>query len=131
MTAPGGGGVIALSVASTCDDASRFRRSSIAGAHLGLAPKRYESGEVTRKVRVSKRGDELTRTHQYEAANVILTRQIGFSSLNAWGLKIAKGAGFKGAGSKKAKVAVARKLAVILHGMCKTKEPFRYADAPA
>ncbi|MGX9575344.1 transposase [Mesorhizobium sp. f-mel] len=126
MTAPGGGGVIALSVASTCDDASRFRRSSIAGAHLGLAPKRYESGEVTRKVRVSKRGDELTRTHQYEAANVILTRQIGFSSLNAWGLKIAKGAG-----SKKAKVAVARKLAVILHGMCKTKEPFRYADAPA
>ncbi|WP_156938265.1 transposase [Mesorhizobium sp. WSM3626] len=99
----------------------RFRRSSIAGAHLGLASKRYESGVVTRKVRVSKPGDELTRTLQYEASNVILTRQIGFSSLN----------GFKGAGSKKAKVAVARNFAVILHGMCKTKEPFRYADAAA
>ncbi|WP_292255490.1 hypothetical protein [Mesorhizobium sp.] len=57
---------------------------------------------------------------------MILTRQVGFSSLKAWGLRIAKGAGFK-----KAKVAVARKLAVILHAMWKTKEPFRYAAAAA
>jgi len=125
MTAPGVGAVIALSVASTYDDASRFRRSSSAGAYLGLTPRRYQSGEVSRNGRVSKRGDKLTRTHLYEAANVILTRQVGFSSLKAWGLRIAKGAGFK-----KAKVAVARKLAVVLHAMWKTNEPFRYA-APA
>jgi transposase len=122
MTAPGVGAVIALSVASTYDDPSRFRRSASAGAYLGLTPRRYESGEISRNGRVSKRGDKLTRTHLYEAANVILTRQVGFSSLKAWGLRIAKGAGFK-----KAKVAVARKLAVILHAMWKTNEPFRYA----
>jgi transposase len=120
MTAPGVGAVTALSVAAAYDDASRFRRSSSAGAYLGLTPRRYESGEVSRNGRISKRGDKLTRTHLYEAANVILTRQTGFSSLKAWGLRIAKGAGFK-----KAKVAVARKLAVILHAMWKTNEPFR------
>ncbi|WP_292415111.1 transposase [Mesorhizobium sp.] len=125
MTAPDVGAVIALSVASTYGDASRFRRSSSAGAYLGLTPRRYESGDVSRNGHVSKRGDRLTRTHLYEAANVILTRQVGFSSLKAWGLRIAKGAGFK-----KAKVALARKLAVILHAMWKTNEPFRYA-APA
>lgn len=123
MTAPGVGAVIALSVASTYDDASRFRRSSSAGA---FTPRRYESGEISRNGRISKRGDKLTRTHLYEAANVILTRQTGFSSLKAWGLRIAKGAGFK-----KAKVAVARKLAVILHAMWKTNEPFRHAAAAA
>lgn len=66
------------------------------------------------------------KTDRHEAANVILTRQVGFSSLKAWGLRIAKDAGFK-----KAKVAVARKLAVILHAMWKTNEPFRYAAAAA
>jgi len=108
MTAPGVGAVTALSVAAAYDDASRFRRSSSAGAYLGLTP----VSEVSSNGRISKRGDKLTRTHLYEAANVILTRQTGFSSLKAWGLRIAKGAGFK-----KAKVAVARKLAVILHAM--------------
>jgi transposase len=71
MTTPGLGDVIALSVASTYNDASRFRRSS-----SGLTPMRYESGEVSRSGRVSMRGDKLTRTHLYEAANVVLTRQI-------------------------------------------------------
>jgi transposase len=124
MTAPGVGAVIALSVASTYDDAFRFRRSSSVGAYLGLTPRRYESGEISRNGRISKRGDKLTRTYLYEAANVILTRQTGFSSLKAWGLRIAKGAGLK-----KAKVAVARKLAVILHAMWKTNEPFRHVAA--
>ncbi len=120
MTAPGVGAVIALSVASTYDDASADPPAP--EAYLGLTPRRYESGEVSRNGHVSKHGDRLTRTHLYEAANVILTRQVGFSSLKAWGLRIAKGAGFK-----KAKVAVARKLAVIFHAMWKTNEPFRYA----
>lgn len=126
MSAPGVGAVIALSVASTYDDCSRFRHSSSAGAYLGLTPRRYESGEISRNGRISKRGDKLTRTHLYEAANVILTRQTVFSSLKVWGLRIAKAAGFK-----KAKVAVARKLAVILHAMWKTNEPFRYTTAEA
>lgn len=60
MIAPGVGAVIALSVASTYRDASRFRRSSSAGAYLGLTPRRYESGEVSRNGRVSKRGDKMT-----------------------------------------------------------------------
>lgn len=124
MTAPGVGAVIALSVASAYDDASRFRRSSSAGAYLGLTPRRYESGEISRNGRISKRGDQLTRTHLYEAANVILTRQVSFSSLKAWGLRIARSSGFK-----KAKVAVARKLAVVLHAMWKTNKPFRYTAA--
>lgn len=126
MTAPGVGAVTALSVASAFDDASRFSRSSSAGAYLGLTPRRYESGEVSRNGHISKRGNKLTRTHLYEAANVILTRQIAFSSLKAWGLRIAKSGGFK-----KAKVAVARKLAVILHAMWKTGQPFRFAAAVA
>lgn len=126
MTAPGVGAVTALSVASAYDDASRFRRSSSVGAYLGLAPRRYESGEVSRNGRISKRGSKLTRTHLYEAANVILTREVAFSSLKAWGLRIAKASGFK-----KAKVAVARKLAVILHAMWKTDKPFRFAAAAA
>ncbi len=118
--------MIALSLASTYDDASRFRRSSSAGAYLGLTPRRYESGEVSRNGRVSKRGDKLMRTHLYEAANVIQTRQVGFSSLKAWDLQITNGAGFK-----KAKVAVARKLAVILQAMWKSNEPFHYAASAA
>ena len=85
MTAPGVGAVIALSVVSAYDDASRFRRSSSAGAYLGLVPRRYESGEVSWNAGISKRGNKLTRTHLYEAANVILTRGIAFSSLKAWG----------------------------------------------
>ena len=75
-------------------------------------PRRYESGKISRNGRVSKRGDKLTPTHRDEAANVILTPQIGFSSMKGWGLRIAKGAGFR-----KAKVAAARKLAVILHAI--------------
>lgn len=95
MTAPDVGAVTALSVAATYDDASRFPRSSSAGAYLGLTSRRYESGEVSRNGRISKRGNKLTRTHLYEAAKAILTQQTGISSLKAWGLRIAKGAGFK------------------------------------
>jgi transposase len=124
MTAPGVGAVIGLSVASAYDDASRFGRSSSVGAYFGLTPRRYESGEVSRNGRISKRANKLTRTHLDEAANVIPTREVAFSSRKAWGLRLAKSAGFK-----KAKVAVARKLAVILHAMWKTNTPFRYAAA--
>jgi transposase len=111
-----------LSVASAFDDASRFKSSSSAGAHLGLTPRPYESGEVSRNGRISKHGNKMTRKHLYEAATTLLTRNIGFSTLKAWGLRLAKKVGFK-----KARVAVARKLAVILHAMWKTSTPFRWS----
>lgn len=122
MTAPGVGPITALSVVSAFDDAGRFRKSSSAGAYLGLAPRRFESGETSRQGRISRRGDKMTRTHLYEAANAILTRKIGGDALRDWGLKIAAASGYK-----KAKVAVARKLAVILHAMWKTQTPFAAA----
>ena len=126
MTAPGVGTIIALSVASAFDQAERFRRSSSAGAYLGLTPRRYESGEVSRNGRISKHGSSLTRKHLYEAATTLLTRTTRFSSLKAWGLRLAKTIGFK-----KARVAVARKLAVVLHAMWKTQSPFRWGEAAA
>jgi transposase len=126
MTAPGVGPITALSVASAFDDAQRFKRSSSAGAYLGLTPRRYESGEVSRNGRISKHGSKMTRKHLYEAATTLLTRTVAFSALKAWGLKLAKTAGFK-----KARVAVARKLAVALHAMWKTNTPFRWSKAGA
>jgi transposase len=126
MSAPGVGAITALSVASAFDDAARFKRSSSAGAYLGLTPWRYESGEVSRNGRISKHGNKLTRKHLYEAATTLLTRTTRFSRLKAWGLRLAKACGFK-----KARVAVARKLAVILHAMWKTKTTFRWSEAAA
>jgi transposase len=119
MTAPGVGPITALAVAAAFDDASRFRRSSSVGAYLGLTPKRYESGEVSYNGRVSKRGDKMTRTHLYEAANAIMTRKIGGSRLRDWARAIAERTG-----PRKAKVALARKLVVILHVMWRTGRPF-------
>ena len=95
MSAPGVGAITALSVASAFDDAERFKRSSSAGAYLGLTPRRYESGEVSWNGRISKHGNKLTRTHLYEAATTLLTRTVRFSRLKAWGLRLAKRCGFK------------------------------------
>ena len=85
MSAPGIGPITALSVASAFDDASRFKRSSSAGAYLGLTPRRYKFGEVSRNGRISKHGNKMTRKHLYEAATTLLTRNIAFSTLKAWG----------------------------------------------
>jgi transposase len=119
MTAPGIGPITALAVATAFDDASRFPRSSCVGAYLGLTPKRYESGETSQNGRISKRGDRMTRTCLYEAANALMTRNIGGSRLRDWALAIAKRTG-----PRKAKVALARKLAVMLHAMWRTGTPF-------
>ena len=80
MTAPGIGPITALAVATAFDDASRFPRSSCVGAYLGLTPKRYESGETSQNGRVSKRGDRMTRTCLYEAANALMTHNIGIGA---------------------------------------------------
>jgi transposase len=89
MTAPGVGAITALSVASAFDDAERFKHSSSAGAYLGLTPRRYESGEVSRNGRISKHGNKMTRKHLHEAATTLLTRTTAFSTLKTWGLQLA------------------------------------------
>jgi len=126
MTAPGVGIITALSVVSAFDDASRFKKSSSAGAYLGLTPRRYESGETSRNGRISKQVDKMVRKHLYEAATTLLTRNLRSSHLKTWGLKLAKVSGFK-----KARIAVARKLAVILHAMWKTNTSFRWDQSAA
>jgi hypothetical protein len=109
MTAPGIGPITAMAVVAAFDDAARFRRSSSAGAYLGLTPRRYESGEISRNGRVSKRGDGFTRKCLFEAANAIFSRKLGGPRLRAWARAIAERTG-----PRKAKVALARKLAVML-----------------
>lgn len=122
MTAPGVGPITAMAVVAAFDDAARFRRSSSAGAYLGLTPRRYESGEISRNGRVSKRGDRFTRKCLYEAANALFCRNIGDTRMRRWARAIAKRTG-----PRKAKVALARKLAVTLHAMWRTNTPFREA----
>lgn len=120
MTAPGVGPITAMAVVAAFDDAARFRRSSSAGAYLGLTPKRYESGEVSRNGRISKRGDRFTRKCLYEAANAIYCRNLGGPRLRDWAKAVAERTG-----PRKAKVALARKLAIMLHAMWRSGTPFR------
>jgi len=112
MSAPGVGPIVALTYAAAIDDPGRFRSSRAAGAHFGLTPKKYQSGETDVTGRISKIGDGGVRTALYEAANVILTRPVKGSTLKSWGMCLAARAGMR-----KAKVALARKLAVVLHRM--------------
>ena len=112
MTAPGVGPITALLFKATIDDPKRFERSRNVGAYLGLTPRRHASGEVDWTGRISKCGDALMRCYLFEAAGVLLTRVPKWSPLKAWGMRLAKRNGLK-----KAKVAVARKLAIVLHRM--------------
>ncbi|WP_245696285.1 IS110 family transposase [Alloyangia pacifica] len=124
MTTPGVGPITAMAVVAALDDAGRFRRSSSAGAYLGLTPRRYESGEISRNGRVSKRGDAFARKCLFEAANAIYCRKLGGGRLRDWAKAIAERTG-----PRKAKVALARKLAVTLHAMWRTGTPFREGAA--
>lgn len=124
MTAPGVGVVVAASFKAGVDAPERFSRSRNVGARFGLTSRRYASGEMDRMGRISKCGDELVRTSLYEAANVLLTRVKRWSALKAWGMKIARKAG-----RQKATVAVARKLAVILHRMWADGRDFQWGKA--
>src|SRR5262245_13481803 len=108
MTAPGVGPITALCFKATIDDPTRFRRSRSVGAYVGLTTRRHASGEVDWSGRISKCGDAMLRAYLFEAANVLLTRVPKWSTLKAWGMRLAKRNGLR-----KAKVAVARKLAVI------------------
>lgn len=121
MTAPGVGAVVAASFKAGVDAPERFGRSRNVGAHFGLTPRRYASGEMDRMGCISKCGDGLVRTALYEAATVLLTRVKRWSTLKAWGMKVAGRAGLQ-----KAIVAVARKLAVILHRMWTDGSDFQW-----
>jgi transposase len=123
MTIPGIGAVTALAYTSAVDDPKRFRKSRSVGAYLGLTSRRYQSGEVDREGRISKWGDRLVRSYLFEAASALLTRTKSFCSLKSWGLRVAKRSGMN-----KARVAVARKLAVIMHQMWTTGEEFRWSN---
>ncbi len=126
MSAPGVGAIVALTYASGIDDPGRFKSSKRLGAHFGLAPRKHQSGEKDVTGRISKIGDAMVRTALYEAAHVMLTRAIKGSGLKSWAARLAKRAGMK-----KAKVALARKLAVILHRMLTDGKPFDFAATAA
>ena len=126
MTAPGVGAITALTYVGTVEDPGLFKGSRAVGAWLGLTPSRYQSGEIDVSGRISRCGDPLLRTYLYEAANQVLTRSRTDSALKRWGLTLkAK------VGHRKAVVAVARKLAVILHAMWAKGEAFRAEPALA
>lgn len=126
MSTPGVGAIVALTYAAAIDDPGRFRSSKQAGAHFGMTPKKYQSGETNITGRISKIGDKGVRTALYEAANVILTRPVKGSALKSWAARLAKRVGMN-----KAKVALARKLAVIMHRMLVDNTPFNPAAAAA
>ena len=122
---PAVGPIIALTYASGIDDPGRFKSSKQAGAHFGLTPKKHQSGETDYNGRISKIGDSSVRTALYEAAHLMLTKPIkGCSHLKSWAMRIARRAGMS-----KAKVALARRLAVIMHRMLADRTPFNAAAA--
>ena len=121
MTVPGVGPVVALTYRATVDVPARFRNSKAVGAVFGLTPSKYQSGESDRTGRISRCGDDMMRMMLYEAAQVMLTRTIKWSWLKAWAMKIARHRGMK-----KAIVALARRLAVIMHRIWIDGTEFRW-----
>ncbi len=117
----GPGPITALAFRATIDLPNRFRRSRDVGAHLGLTPARYQSGETDIQGKISRCGDELARTALYEAAHSLLVRSRKWSSLKVWGMSIAKRRGMA-----RARVAVARKLAIILYRMWSEHTDIRF-----
>ena len=127
MSTPAVGPIVALTYASAIDDPSRFKSSKRVGPHFGLTPRKYQSGQTDVTGRISKIGDAAVRTALYEAAHIMLTKPIkGCAPLKSWAMRIARRSGMK-----KAKVALARKLAVILHRMLVSATPFNAAAAAA
>src|SRR5712671_2442335 len=122
---PGVGAIVALTFVSAIDDPARFKSSKSVGAHFGLTPKKYQSGETDITGCISKIGDKGVRTVSYEASHVILTKPVkGCAALKSWATKLARRAGMS-----KAKVALARRLTVIMHRMLADGTTF--ANRPA
>lgn len=122
MTVPGVGALTAVTYLTTIDDPARFRRSRDVGAHLGLTPRKYASGEIDHNGAISKCGDSLLRTTLYQAALALLSRTQHWSTLKAWGVTVAKRRGLR-----RAVVAVARKLAIVMHRIWADGSEFRWS----
>jgi transposase len=112
MTVPGVGPLVALTYAAGVDDPARFSDSRTVGAHFGLTPRRFQSGEMDWSSGISRAGDAGVRRALYQAANVLIHHSRGWCALKSWAVRLAKRRGLG-----KAKVALARKLAVVLHRM--------------
>jgi len=125
MTVPGVGPLVALNFIATIDDANRFRRSTDVGAFLGLTPRRYQSGEIERSGRISKCGDAEMRCLLVSAATSLMTQVRRFSPLKSWAIRLSARKGFK-----KAAVATARKIAVILHAIWRDGTEFNWTKEP-
>jgi transposase len=119
MSILGVGAVTATSFVAAIEDPENFRKSRSVGAWLGLTTRRYQSGEVDYDGHISRRGDAHVRGLLYEAATVMLTRTHAECGLRAWGLRLKDKLGFK-----RAAVAVARKLAVVMHAMLASGQRF-------
>jgi transposase len=120
MTAPGVGAWVAVTFKTAADDPERFRTAKAVGAHFGLTPKRYRSGETDVSGGISKVGDAMVRTALDEAADAMLTRTVRVSALKRWALEVARRRGMR-----RAKVALARELAGVLHRMWANGTGFR------
>jgi transposase len=120
MTVPGVGPLVALTYAAGVDDPARFSDSRTVGAHFGLTPRRFQSGEMDWSGGISRAGDAGVRRALYQAANVLIHHSRGWCALKSWAVRVAKRRGLG-----KAKVALARKLAVVLHTMWTTGEDHR------
>ena len=121
MTAPGVGPMVAITVKSGIDDPYRFSRSKMVGAHFGMTPKKYQSGEIDVNGGISRIGDVTVRTALYQAAHIILSKATPYSGLKSWAMQVAKRRGMQ-----RAKIACARKLAIILHRMWIDETDFRW-----
>ncbi len=126
MTVPGVGALTALTFKVAVDDPGRFTSSKAVGPHFGLTPKKYQSGETDITGAITKTGDAMVRGALYEAAQVMLTRVKGFSTLKRWAVNVAKRRGMM-----RAKVALARKLATVLHRMWVDGTDFRFSKEEA
>ncbi len=126
MTAPGVGPVVALTFRAGVDEPARFQRSRLVPAHFGLTPSRYQSGEIDRDRGISKCGDPTVRWALVEAAGVLLRFGRRMSPLKAWGQRLAKRRGIA-----KATVAVARRLAIVLHRMWVDGNDYRWEEQAA
>jgi transposase len=127
MTIPGVGPLTALAFRTAVEDPARFAKASLLGSYFGLTPRKYASGEIDRNGAISKCGDKLVRSLLCEAANALLTRVKRWSWLKHWGVQIARRRGFM-----RAKVALARRLAVIMHRIWIDGTSFQWTrDTPA
>jgi len=124
MTMPGVGAVVALTYQATIDQPQRFKHSRAVGAGIGLTPRRHQPGDIDYDGRISKCGDSMLRTALYEAGQSLLFHGKRWSWLEAWGVRVAQRRGIK-----RAVVAIARRIAVILHRMWVDETDFRWSGS--